>query len=84
MYYNGYNMMPFGFGFGFGWFGAIFMLVWWAIIIASIVLFVRWIIRQGHNWKHSDKDVIEILKERYAKGEIDKLKYEEMKKELEK
>ena len=73
------NMMNFGYGFGiFGWF---FMILWWVLIIAGIVYFVRWLVRQSRGGG-SGKSALDILKERYARGEINKQEFEEKKKEL--
>lgn len=75
--YEGSSMMGWGFG------GGLFMLIWWAIIIAGIVLLVRWVAGQtkgvcgGHG-----KAPMDILKERYAKGEINKEEFEAKKKDL--
>ncbi|MCR4275392.1 MAG: SHOCT domain-containing protein [Candidatus Wolfebacteria bacterium] len=92
MYYN--NMMnPYGWGGGygmmqFGLLGWIFMVLWWVIVIAVIVWVIRAIFGRGRRnyWQewHGEKGPLEILKERYAKGEIDKSEYEEKKKDLEK
>ena len=54
------------------------MLLWWALIVAGIVWFVRWVMKQG-----GGRSATDILKERYAKGEIDAKEYERMKKEIE-
>lgn len=83
--YNGYggwggNMM--------GWFGGgLMMLVFWVLFIALIIWMVRRV-GNGSCCSHSahstqpNSNALEILKERYAKGEIDKKEFEEKKKDL--
>ena len=67
-----YGMMGFGMGFGF-----IFMLLFWG----ALILLVITLINASQSGK-KDEDPSIILKKRYAKGEINKKQYEEMKKEL--
>src|SRR3990172_3002295 len=75
------NMMNFGFG-PFGGFGWIFMIFWWVLIIAGIVALIKWLMNQSHGTHNHEKSALEILQERYAKGEIDKKEFEERKKDL--
>ena len=76
--YNGYE----GWGIGnmMGWFGGgIMMVAFWVLLIALIV----WVIREiGGKNSRSNSNALDILKERYAKGEIDKREFEEKKKDL--
>jgi len=83
---NGVNFgfTPFS---GFGW---IFMFVFWGLIIWAIIALIRGGFGRGRMCGHNsgddahrkDKSPLEILKERYAKGEIDKKEFEDKKKDL--
>lgn len=72
-----------GFG-GHGW-----GMGWWWIIGLIIVIAVVWAIVKGLNQnnqlvnKSTQKSPLDILKERYARGEIDKEEFEERKKKIE-
>src|SRR5919109_1168688 len=47
------------------------MLVFWGLVIAGLVLGVRWLASQGRGAGGRD-EALEILRQRYARGEIDK------------
>jgi putative membrane protein len=67
-----------------GWFGGgLVMLLFWILLIVFIVWIVRELAGGGRRYRR-DSDALETLKERYAKGEIDKKEFEEKKKDLEK
>ncbi len=75
-----------GFGFGsWGIIGMILNLLFTLLILGGIILLVYWIIKQfvpGSASFESKSKALEILKERYAKGEISEKEYKRMKKEL--
>lgn len=74
-------MMNFGFT-SFGGFGWIFMILWWVLIIAGIIALIKWLSGQSRGTHNHEKSPLEILKERYARGEIDKEEFDERKKDL--
>lgn len=72
-----------GWGGGWSWFGMVHMLLWWLLIIAGIAVLVKWLIgsRPGTGGSTQQR-ALEILAERYARGEIDKTEFEEKKRDL--
>lgn len=56
------------------------MVFWWFLIIALIVIVVRTVLNT--NKKSGNETPLEVLKRRYANGEIDKEEFEERKKDL--
>ncbi len=78
MYYN-HDMMD-GWG-GYNVWSWIFMSLMMLVFILIVVLVVRYFIREWHVNSRSG-NALDILKGRYAKGEIDKEEFEEKKKDL--
>jgi len=67
---------------GFGWLG---MLIFWIVIIFFIALVVKWLLQQGRSEPRGPaqrESALEILKKRYARGEINKEEFEQKKKDL--
>ena len=72
-----------GWGMGYGFFGWLMMFLFWILIIAAVVLGVRWFIDQGKLKGSSVEETpLDILKKRYASGEIDKEEFDAMKRDL--
>jgi putative membrane protein len=68
-------------GYGMGWVGGIMMLAFWIAVIVGIVLLIRWLATSTRGGG-SAESALEILKRRYARGEIDKKEFEQKKKDL--
>ncbi len=68
---------------GFGLFGWLMMLLFWILIIVGIVLVVRWFMDQGKpKGLRTEETALDVLKKRYASGEIGKEQFETMKRDL--
>jgi putative membrane protein len=65
---------------GVGWFT---MLLFWALVIVGVIAVIRWAGARGTTGSRPYGDTpLEILKRRYASGEITKEQYEAMKRDL--
>jgi putative membrane protein len=56
------------------------MLAFWGFVIAGIVLGIRWLSRSTET-RRSDP-ALEILRQRYARGEIDRQEFEARRRDL--
>ncbi len=70
-----YDGHMFGFGWGFMW-------LFWVVVIVAIVFMVKTFMGNSSSQDKEPKSAEEILKERYAKGEIDREEFERMRKDL--
>lgn len=70
-----YTMGP-----GMGYFGWMFMIVFWILLIFLIV----WLVSLNRQPRRYDarEDALDVLKLRYAHGEITKKEYEAMRRDL--
>lgn len=65
--------------FGFGGFGMIFF---WVAIIALIVILVKYLSDSSRNHESKSNTPLDMLKNRYAAGEITREEFEEKKRDL--
>jgi len=69
-------------------FGGLLMLLFWVGLIVLVVFAVRALVRSGrgwHTWSEAPRPgskALDVLKERYARGEITKEQYDQMRKDL--
>jgi putative membrane protein len=75
----GWGMHPMWWGaWGFGM--MLLMLLFWVLVIVGLVIGIRWLLGQG---KESRSDsALEVLRQRYARGEINKEEFEARKRDL--
>ena len=68
-------------GGGYGWFlGPLMMVFWLALLVGAVMLISRWLGASGHiepRRADAGSDALDIIRARFAKGEIDKVEFEE-------
>ena len=69
-------------GDGYMFFGDGFMWIFWIVLVVVIALLLKQI--AGSTNKSKEQDALEVLKQRYAKGEVDEAEYQKKKSMLEK
>ena len=73
----------YGGGWGMGY-GGPFMILFWILIVIGVVLLVKWFVGQSSAYKGPrERTPLDILRERYARGEIDREEFEQKRRELE-
>ena len=76
---SGWGNLMGGWG-GFGILGWLSMLIFWVLLVLGVIALIRYLARSEQS--REDKTPLDVLKERYAHGEINKKEFEEKKKDL--
>ncbi len=66
-----------GWGMGIGW---LFMLLFWLLAVVGIVALIKWFVASSNA---GGSRALNTLKERYAKGDITREQFEQMKRDIE-
>ena len=69
-----------GWGGGWGFFGAVHMVLWWVLVVLGIVVLAKWLFAGAG--RTGGVRALEVLKERYARGEIGKDEFDQKKRDL--
>ncbi|OGC56930.1 hypothetical protein A2976_00655 [candidate division WWE3 bacterium RIFCSPLOWO2_01_FULL_41_9] len=72
-------MMGYGWN-GFNTFGWVFMIFFWLLLVLGVIALIRYLSKSGPS--KEGQTPLDILKARYARGEINQKEFEEMKKDL--
>ena len=57
-------------------------LLFWILVILGAIVLVKWLLEKEKRTSGGGEDPLEILKRRYAKGEIDREEFEQKKRDL--
>ena len=63
-----------------GWGMIAMMFLFWVLFVVGLIVGIRWLIGKGN--EHKQDSAIEILRQRYARGEINKEEFEAKRKDL--
>ena len=78
----GWGMHPMGWMGGMCGIGMMFMMLFfWFLVIAALILAVRWFLNDQKE-RRGNNSALEILRQRYARGEINKEEFETKKRDL--
>jgi putative membrane protein len=71
----------------YGWngmgFGMVSMLLFWVLLILAIIALIKYTRSSGNSSeRNSEKTALDILKERYARGEIEREEFDQKKHDL--
>ena len=81
MWHWGWGWGHGAYGLPFWWLGAGFRVILIAAVITGVVYVVR-IFSRPASRRHDEESALDILQKRYARGEITKEQYEQMKRDL--
>jgi putative membrane protein len=83
--WDGWGMHPMGGVWGlWGLAMMIVMLVFWGLVIAGLVLGIRWLLAVGRESRPGSRQdpALDILRQRYARGDISREEFEARKRDL--
>jgi putative membrane protein len=76
-----WDQMPWLWGVGMLFAMGVFVL-FWALVLAGLALLVRWLWVQAKPSTPADDSALEILKRRYARGEVTREEFEAIRRDL--
>jgi putative membrane protein len=69
-------------GYGFVGYGMLILaFIFWILVFVGLVLLIKYL-WEGGRGKRVEESALEVLKKRYARGEISKEEFEEKKKDM--
>jgi putative membrane protein len=81
-YGNGRWAMPYHMMAGGGGGMGIVMVLFWLCVLSAVALMISGVISNHQSSTSAGSNALEILRQRYARGEIDKIQFEEMQRDL--
>ncbi|MBD3183194.1 SHOCT domain-containing protein [Candidatus Poribacteria bacterium] len=63
-------------------YGGVLAIIFWILLIVGLVLLIIWGVRSTETRNKNNETALDILKKRYAKGDISKEEYEQLKRDI--
>lgn len=77
------EMGSMGWGAGWSFFGMLHMVLWWVLIVLGIVVLAKWLFAgRPRDDERDGNRAMNVLKERYARGEIERDEFEQKKRDI--
>ncbi|MDA8170563.1 MAG: SHOCT domain-containing protein [Nitrospiraceae bacterium] len=82
LFWDGYGTGPGMMWYGFGVLGWLMMVAIWVLVILGLIYLIRWLSHSARQGEGRQETALDVLKKRYARGEISKEEFEDKKKDL--
>ena len=76
-----WDQMPWFWGVGM-FLGMGLFVLFWVLVLAGLILLIRWLWVQARPTAKAEESALEILKRRYARGEITREEFEAIRRDL--
>ncbi|MFA6006140.1 MAG: SHOCT domain-containing protein [Candidatus Paceibacterota bacterium] len=67
---------------GFGWVVSLIGTLWIILLIAAMIALIKYLMGEISDTNRKHRSPMEMVKERYAKGDIDKKEFDTLRKDL--
>ena len=67
---------------GFGWVVTLLGTLWVILLIAAMIALIKFLMGEISDTNHKHRSPLEVVRERYARGDIDKAEYDVLRKDL--
>lgn len=74
-----YDLGMFG---GMGWLVSLLGTLWVILLIAAMIALIKFLMGEISDTNRKHRSPLEVVKERYARGDIDKAEYDTLRKDL--
>jgi len=67
---------------GFSWLVSLLGTLWVILLISAMIALIKYLMGEISDSNHKHRNPLEVVKERYARGDIDKAEFDVLRKDL--